>query len=186
MEMNGSEFQILVRANRRLAFYVKALIAIWAFTFAAFAWLSGGKSGLSGKSAQGDVLTARGLIIVDAHGKTRIRIGAPLPEPVIMGKEGKRDDSISGILIYDALGNERGGYVTDNSVGNALLSLDSATGQEVTLVAYPGGGADFMINDDQKNKVILSASETGPRIRLMQRGDLAADLPVPSKSPRTK
>ncbi len=60
-----------------------------------------------------------------------------------MGKQEKRDDSVSGVMIYDSLGNERGGYVTDNSVGNAFLTLDSNIGQEVTLVAYPDGGAEF-------------------------------------------
>jgi hypothetical protein len=65
----------------------------------------------------------RGLAIVDANGKTRVRLEAPLPEPVIMGVQRKRDDSVSGVMIYDALGNERGGYVTDNSVGNAFSHL---------------------------------------------------------------
>ena len=65
-------------------------------------------------------------------------------------------------MLYDKLGNERGGYVTDDSVGNAFLTLDSNTGQDVTLVAYPTGGAEFMINDDLKNKVILGALKAGP------------------------
>jgi len=96
------------------------------------------------------VLHVRGLAVVDAGGKTRVRLQAPLPEPVIMGKQEKRDDSVSGVMIYDSLGNERGGYVTDNSVGNAFLTFDSNVGQEVTLVAYPNGGSEFGINDDQK------------------------------------
>lgn len=126
---------------------------------------------------QDRVLKARGLAIVDEHGKTRVRIAAPLPEPIIMGKERKRDDSISGILLYDALGNERGGYVTDNSVGNAFLTLDSNIGQEATLVAYPKGGAEFGINDDEKNKVVMSALKSGPRFRLIRGGTAVVDLP---------
>lgn len=115
--------------------------------------------------------------------KTRVRIAAPLPEPIIMGKERKRDDSISGILLYDALGNERGGYVTDNSVGNAFLTLDSAIGQEVTLVAYPKGGAEFGMNDDEKNKVVMSALKSGPRFRLIRGATAVVDLPSsPSKT----
>jgi hypothetical protein len=126
---------------------------------------------------QDRILKARGLAIVDEHGKIRVRIGAPLPEPIIMGKEQKRDDSISGILIYDALGNERGGYVTDNSVGNAFLTLDSNIGQAATLVAYPQGGAEFGINDDEKNKVVMSALKSGPRFRLIRGGTAVTDLP---------
>ena len=68
-----------------------------------------------------------------------MRIGAPLPDPVIEGKRSKRDDSIAGILIYDRDGDERGGYVTDNSAGNAFLTIDSKRQEQVTLVAYPGG-----------------------------------------------
>ena len=129
-----------------------------------------------------DVLTARSLVIVDEHGKPRVRIGAPLPEPIIMGKIQKRDDSISGILIYDAVGNERGGYVTDHSVGNAFLTLDSNIGQEATLVAYPKGGAEFGINDDAKNEVALSASQSGPVIRLYRAGTKIFQEPQSARS----
>ena len=124
------------------------------------------------------VLHVRGLAVVDAAGKTRVRLQAPLPEPVIMGKQQKRDDSVSGVMIYDTLGNERGGYVTDNSVGNAFLTLDSNIGQEVTLVAYPGGGAEFGINDDQKNKVALGALANGPLLRLVQGGKTVFEQPT--------
>src|SRR5450755_1985071 len=118
-----------------------------------------------------DIVTARGLIIVDENGKTRVRIGALLPEPIIMGKRQKSGGSIAEILLYDARGNERGGYVTDNSGGNAFLTLDSNVGQEVTLVAYPNGGAEFGINDDLlKDKVVLSAVKSGPLIRLYRAG----------------
>jgi len=94
-----------------------------------------------------------------------------------MGKKQKRDDSISGILLYDALGNERGGYVTDNSVGNAFLTLDSNVGQEATLVAHPQGGAEFGINDDEKNSVAMSALKSGPRFCLIRHGIAIVDLP---------
>jgi hypothetical protein len=124
------------------------------------------------------VFHVRGLAVLDAGGKTRVRLQAPLPEPVIMGKQQKRDDSVSGVMLYDALGNERGGYVTDNSVGNAFLTLDSNTGQEVTLVAYPGGGAEFGINDDEKNKVVLAALKNGPRLRLVQSGRTVFEMPA--------
>ena len=81
-------------------------------------------------------------------------------------------------MLYDARGNERGGYVTDNSVGNAFLTLDSNTGQEVTLVAYPNGGAEFGINDDRKNKVTLGALQTGPRLRLVRSGKTVFEEPA--------
>src|SRR5438067_10814790 len=49
-------------------------------------------------------LTVRGLSVVDDAGMVRVRIGAPLPDPISNGQRGKRDDAMSGILIYDAAG----------------------------------------------------------------------------------
>jgi hypothetical protein len=98
-----------------------------------------------------------------------------------MGVQRKRDDSVSGVMIDDALGNERGGYVTDNSAGNAFLTLDSNIGQEVTLVAYPNGGAEFGINDDQRDKAVLSALKSGPLLRLVQSGKIIFEQPPVSR-----
>ena len=131
------------------------------------------------------VLHVRGLAVVDAGGKTRVRLQAPLPEPVIMGRQEKRDDSVSGVMIYDSLGNERGGYVTDNSIGNAFLTLDSNVGQEVTLVAYPNGGSEFGINDDKKDKVVLGALESGPKFRLVRTGKTVFEQP-PAATPEMR
>jgi hypothetical protein len=95
--------------------------------------------------------------------------GSPLPDPVIEGKRSKRDDSIAGILIYDRDGDERGGYVTDNSVGNAFLTIDSKRQQQVTLVAYPAGGAEFDLKNEHKTEAILSATDKGPMLKLLDR-----------------
>jgi hypothetical protein len=166
------------RATKRLSSWVRGLAAMCGIMGVCLILLLARTSVHAQSTA--DIVTARGLVIVDEYGKTRVRIGAPLPEPIIMGKQEKRDDSISGILIYDRLGNERGGYVTDNSVGNAFLTLDSNSGQEVTLVAYPKGGAEFELNDDAKNKVVLSASKSGPMIRLLRTGTAIFQQPPSS------
>jgi hypothetical protein len=96
----------------------------------------------------------------------------------------KHDDSVSGVMIYDSPGNERGGYATDNSVGNAFLALDSNVGQEVTLVAYPNGGAEFGINDDQKDKVVMGALESDRGFGLIQRGKTVFEQPPAGKASR--
>ena len=188
--MNTPELQPnlaqLLRSNRQLVSAMKCLLVLWVVTVVGVIWLSRESPVWANSGPQDQILNARGLVIVDEHGKTRVRIGAPLPEPIIMGKRQKRDDSISGILIYDAAGNERGGYVTDNSVGNAFLTLDSNIGQEATLVAHPQGGAEFGINDDHKNQVALGASKSGPRFRLIRGGTTVMDLPssAPNASAR--
>jgi hypothetical protein len=169
----------LLRLNRQLARRVNVLFACSITATVLLAILSYGLSRRESLSPDDSgVLHVRGLAVVDSAGKTRVRLQASLPEPVIMGKQEKRDDSVSGVMIYDSLGNERGGYVTDNSVGNAFLTLDSNIGQEVTLVAYPDGGAEFGINDDQKDEVVLRALKSGPKFRLVQGGGTVFEQPA--------
>ena len=79
---------------------------------------------------------------MDKNGVERVVISAPVPEPIINGARGKRDDPISGILIYDPKGNERGGYSTsDGTDFGALLTLDSERDQVFTAYANAGSGA---------------------------------------------
>lgn len=118
----------------------------------------------------GGKLRVREITVVDEHGIERVKIAAPLPDPITLGKRSKRDDSMAGILIYDARGNERGGYATDNSVGNAFLTLDSDQMQAVTLVAYPGGGAELGVNNEKKDAVALSAVNDGPKVKVVRGG----------------
>ena len=185
MTNDSSDLDHLLRQNRKLALRVNVLFSFSTAAtvlLAIFLYGSSRREYLSPDS--NGVIHVRGLAVLDAKGKTRVRLQAPLPEPVIMGKQEKRDDSVSGVMIYDSLGNERGGYVTDNSVGNAFFTLDSNLGQEVTLVAYPKGGAELGINDDQKDKVVLGALESGPRFRLVQRGKTVFEQPVAAMATR--
>lgn len=73
-------------------------------------------------------------------------------------------------MIYDSRGNERGGYVTDNSVGNAFLTLDSDRMQQVTLVAYAAGGAELGVQNEKKDAVALSAMDEGARVKVIRGG----------------
>jgi hypothetical protein len=157
-----------IRQLRRL---VNASFALWLVAMLGIAWAV--------FRPAPRVVTAREIVIRDERGTTRARIAAPLPEPIMNGKVTKRDDTVSCVMLYDAQGNERGGYVTDNSVGNAFLTLDSNNGQEVTLVAYPRGGAEFGINDDQQNKVTMSALTSGPAFRLVRSGQVVFRQPIP-------
>lgn len=49
------------------------------------------------------------LTIVDSHGVVRARLGGDLPDA---NKEVPRGSRVAGLLLYDATGQERGGYVT--------------------------------------------------------------------------
>src|SRR4051812_28285744 len=75
--------------------------------------------------APADRLQARELVIVDSKGVERVRIGGDLPDAVINGKRIPRGEQAAGVLIYDGMGQERGGYVTWDPSGNAGLTLDT-------------------------------------------------------------
>ena len=95
-------------------------------------------------SKVGDVLTVRGLIVVDQKRIERVRIGSPLRDPMIGGKRSPRRGVVSSILISDSDGDERAGYVTSDSNGDAVLTLDSkAFGQQAIFVASRDAGANI-------------------------------------------
>jgi hypothetical protein len=117
------EIAALDRRISQLKNYVVVLALLWAGTTGA--WLM--KTSLYvARAAQPESLIVKRLAVVDAKGTERVVISAPLPEPIINWKREKRDSSVSGMLIYDPKGNERGGYVTsDGGDLAALLTLDS-------------------------------------------------------------
>ena len=75
--------------------------------------------------AHPETLTLRRLNIVDDHGVSRVILAAPAPEPMVLGKQHHRDAPVSGLIIADASGTERGGYVTADGYANAMLTLDA-------------------------------------------------------------
>lgn len=116
------------------------------------------------------ILKVRGLVVVDSLGIERVIIGSHLPEPnwsfgyrtASRGKGG----SVSGVMLYDHEGQERGGYVTDDGFGNAFLTLDSKTSQQALLLAEPQGRATFSLWDRGNNRISLVAESTNAKIEL--------------------
>jgi len=86
------------------------------------------------------VVVLRALSIVDARGVERVRIAAPLPDPIMLGRRFERGESVSGILIFDSEGNERGGYITDETRG-AALTLDEINRAAVHIATNDRGEA---------------------------------------------
>jgi hypothetical protein len=117
------------------------------------------------------ILTVRGLVVVDERGVERVRLGAPLPDPIVQGKRVPRQGVVSGILIFDADGDERGGYVTE-ARGDAFLTLDAKKGQQTIFVANRDGGANLALwsgGNRNDNYVSLRAVPT-PLIEIVQGG----------------
>ncbi|MDR6147631.1 hypothetical protein QE363_003424 [Sphingomonas sp. SORGH_AS870] len=124
-----------------------------------------------------DVLRVRELNIVDQNGVTRVKIGAPLPHAVINGHQlksrgGRPEDTMSGILLFDAQGNERSGYATvDHGYSNVLLTLDDQTKQHAMFIAEPTGATTLrLFNADTKDRVDVGIDEKGPHISMMKAG----------------
>ena len=123
-------------------------------------------------AAHPGTLTLHRLNIVDDSGKQRVVLAAPAPPPNYFGRVGKRDGSVSGMLLFDSTGTERGGYVTsDGDEGNALLTLDAQGKQTVLLLAEPEGSTLFRLWDRQNGSVTMGSGETGPFLNV-RRGDV--------------
>ncbi len=70
--------------------------------------------------ADDGILHVRGLVVTDQNGTERLRLGAPLPDPIVSGVRRKRSGAVAGMTILDAKGNERGGFVTADQSGEGL------------------------------------------------------------------
>ena len=126
------------------------LIFVFAFSYS-----------LNVHAAEPQNLRIRRLAIVDRNGVERVVISAPVPEPIIHGARGKRDNPMSGILIYDSKGNERGGYGTSDAPDlSALLTLDSETDQVFTAYANAGAGASVWVANEKHQNVVMSSHNT--------------------------
>jgi hypothetical protein len=134
-------------------------------------------------SAAGGVLRVRGLSVVDGNGVERVRIQAPLPDPLVLGKRFSRGGAVSGILLSDDEGNERSGYVTSEGYPNVFFTLDSLARQHVLFVTEPQGDPTLRLWDGA-NTVTLSAGSDGPALGL-RTGEKFL-LQVPARTPGTR
>jgi hypothetical protein len=130
-----------------------------------------------------DTLELRQLTIVDAEGKPRVILGSPLPAPMRFGKFGHRDGPVSGMLIVDPTGTERGGYVTgDGSYSNALMTLDAQGHQTVLMLAEPDGATLFRIWNGEHGSLTAGVQEE-PFLNLKKAGTLT--FAAPEKNPES-
>src|SRR5688572_926232 len=123
-------------------------------------------------------LTLRERVIVDSMGTPRVRIAAPLPDPIMLGKRFNRGGVVSGILIYDAEGNERGGYVTGDESRGAALTLDEIMRAAVHIGVEDRGEAHVSVDNGLGGYGLLGINgRDGAYIRLHSAGKLTAVLP---------
>lgn len=116
------------------------------------------------------ILEARGLIVRDASGVSRVEIGAPVNGPMVLGKRGERVAPAAGILLNGPDGNERGGYLTVDTGDEAVLTLDGAgDGSEVfKVVANEEAGASLFVIHQNGSVAMLTTYQGHPELRFIE------------------
>lgn len=106
-------------------------------------------------------LRLKELRIYDDKGVDRVVIAGRLPPALYNGKPIRAPTRLmSGVLIYDESGTERGGYVTADGYANAMLTLDAKGHQSMMLLAEPGGGPFFRLWEG-KGSVTMGVGDDG-------------------------
>jgi hypothetical protein len=157
----------ITRLERQVQVLRGSLVGV-AVAFAFLGWRA--------QAAAPESLRVRQITVVDANGIERVWIGAPVPDPVLKGQRAKRKGPASGIILLDADGDERGGFLTSDSAGEIWLGLDSKKSQEAIFLANRGGGAHLTLWDGEGNQAKLSLVG-GPRFLLQQRGETLFEQP---------
>ncbi|RMG67669.1 MAG: hypothetical protein D6715_04240 [Calditrichaeota bacterium] len=119
------------------------------------------------------ILKVRGLVVVDSAGVERVIIAAPLPDPIQFGKRVPRDrngSTVSGILLYDAEGNERSGYVTSDIYPNVFFTLDALGAQKLLFLAEPQGATSLFIWANDSNRFELTTSDDATNFKVLSQG----------------
>jgi hypothetical protein len=162
--------------NRRMRMMFSGLVVLFCL-LGATAYLRHPQTVLAGADGDG-VIHVRGVVVEDAKGVERLRLGAPLPDP--MGKDGvrhARSGAISGLVISDPTGTERGGFATSDKFDEAFLGLDSQKGQEVLFLANPGGGTNLDLFDRAGNEAQITVFPSGPKLVMKKAGQVVAQMP---------
>jgi len=115
------------------------------------------------------IIEARGLVVRDAAGTSRVEIGAPVDGPMILGKREERIAPASGILLNGPDGNERGGYLTVDAGDEALLTLDGAAngGEVFKVVANADAGASLFVVHQNGAAAMLTTYQGEPELKFI-------------------
>jgi hypothetical protein len=114
---------------------------------------------------QPKVLTVSQIDIVDSKGVVRARIAGNLPETFSNGKPVGR--GAAGMLLYDAAGLERGGYVTFAN-DHVALTLDSKKSMTGIFVAGPTGSAALTLSDAGQAIDVRVDKDDGPALHVLR------------------
>ena len=166
----------LEKKNRRLRRATAGLAVLGAAAF--FAAVAGG--GLFSRRPSLDkdgILRVRGISVVDARGTERIFIGAPVREPLILGKRIPRGGSMNGIILFDEDGTERSGYCTSDGYPNVLFTLDGIGAQHALFMAEPQGDVALWIWNGE-NSLKAGVGETDAELKIQRGKTTVLEIPA--------
>jgi hypothetical protein len=139
-------------------------------------------------------LTARRIDIVDANGVIRLTLAAPTPAPILDGIQYKRAFPVSGLVMYDKDGSERGGLgVADIEGSAALLAQDHANVDAIGWRVMPDGAVSFVINqrppirrEPALGNAIAPALSAATRVEMAVAADGTPSIGLADKQNRTR
>jgi hypothetical protein len=185
-EVSSWSISMQISENDRIAVLEKRQRLSLAVNVALIVLLAAGVIGeltraVHAQPKEGDkTLVLSELTIVDSHGVVRARLGGDLPDA---NKEVPRGSRVAGLLLYDATGQERGGYVTFEPSGHVGLTLDNKGVMAAEFVASKELGAAIRLHTAD-DAVELRVDEDGPSIHAMRRKTVAFHEP-PVENPKS-
>lgn len=139
-------------------------------------------------------LTARRIDIVDENGVIRMTLAAPTPAPIVDGIQYKRTFPVSGLLLYDQSGSERGGFaIADVEGTSTVLAQDHANTDAIGWRVSPDGSVKFLINERPPiqrepalGNAIAPATKTVTRVEMRVAADGTPSIGLADKEDRTR
>ena len=176
MERSTTPPATLERRVNKLEWYLRLSAAGWLAAVALFilsAWMW---SAEAQRVSRPESMRVSELVVVDTNGVERVRIGGDLPDAIIGGKKVPRGEKASGVLLYDATGSERSGYVTFEPSGNVGLTLDTRKSQVAMFVAGPDSGSALQLWDG-RDSIEFRSDGDGSRLTAVKGGQVVVQQP---------
>lgn len=141
-----------------------------------------------------DRISARRIDIVDEDGVIRMTLAADTPAPIIDGVQYRRAFDVSGLILYDEKGSERGGFgVADVDGGMAVLALDHPAMDAIGWRVSPDGAVSFTINqapplirEPALGDRLVPGVETSTRVHLSVAADGTPAVALADKDDRPR
>ncbi len=141
-----------------------------------------------------DRITARRIDIVGDDGVIRMTLAAETPAPIIDGIQYRRAFGVSGLILYDENGSERGGFgVADVDGGMAVLALDHPAMDAIGWRVAPDGAVSFTINqapplirEPALGDRLVPGVQTSTRIKLSVAADGTPSVALADKADRAR